>query len=84
MNETIYAGLFEDEVAEILRYLPAKSIITDNHNEFVPAAMIYEDGIYSSGEGMFTQYIDGKKAGAVNRAYLIDYLSHKTFAVARR
>ena len=84
MNETIYADLFEDEVAEILRYLPARSVITDNHNEFLPASMICEDGIYSSGEGMFTQYIDGKKAGAVNEAYLIDYLSHKTFAVVRR
>ena len=84
MNETIYADLFEDEVAEILRYLPARSVITDSHNEFIPAAMICEDGIYSSGEGMFTQYIDGKKAGTVNQAYLIDYLSHKTFAVVRR
>lgn len=84
MNETIYTGLFEDEVAEILRYLPARSIIIDNHNEFYPAAMICEDGIYSSGKGMYTQYINGKKAGVVNQAYLINYLSHKTFSVARR
>lgn len=84
MNETIYADLFEDEVAEILRYLPARSVITDSHNEFVPAATICEDGIYSSGEGMFTQYIDGKKTGTVNQSYLINYLPHKTFAVVRR
>ena len=86
MNKTIYADLFEDEVAEVLRDLPFSStIIMDAHHEFYPAAGICEDGIYTSGTGMYTEFFNGKRTGShVGRQYLIDHLAHTTFAVVRR
>lgn len=83
MKRTTYADLFEDEVAEILRDLPFRStIIMDSRHEFCPAAGICEDGVYSSGAGLFTEYLDGKRTGNhVGRRYLIDALAHKTFTI---
>ena len=57
----------------------------DAHHEFYPAAAICEDGIYTSGDGMYTEYLDGKRTGNhVGRKYLIDCLAHKTFTVIER
>ena len=86
MEQTTYTDLFEDEVAEVLRGLPFSStIIMDAHSEFYPAAGICEDGIYSSGEGSYTEFWNGKRTGNhVGRKYLIDRLAHKTFTVIRR
>lgn len=85
MDRTTYSDLFEDEVAEILRCLPFNStVIMDAHHEFYPASMICEDGIYTSGSGMYAQYIDGKRTGHVGQKHLIDRLAHETFTVIRR
>ena len=85
MERTTYSDLFEDEVSEILRNLPFHStVIMDAHHEFYPAAMICEDGVYTSGENMYTEYMDGKRTGGhVGKKYLIDNLAHKTFTIIR-
>ena len=86
MDQITYTDLFEDEVAEILTHLPFRStVIMDAHHEFYPASMICEDGVYTSGDGMYTEYFNGKRTGNhVGRKYLIDNLAHKTFTVIRR
>lgn len=86
MKRTTYTDLFEDEVAEILRNLPhGTMVIMDAWHEFYPASMICEDGVYTSGAGMFTEYFRGKRTGHyVNQKYLIDTLSHKTFTVVEK
>ena len=83
MKRTTYTELFEDEVWEILRILPFRStIIMDARHEFYPAAGVDEDGIRSSGKGLYTESLDGKRTGGhVTMQYLIDHLAHKTFTV---
>lgn len=86
MKRTTYSNLFEDEVAEILRPLPFNSaIIMDARHEFYPAAGIDEDGIRSSGKGLYTEFLDGKRTGNhVAMQYLIAHLAHKTFTVIEK
>lgn len=83
MKETIYSGLFEDEIAELLRSLPFRSIIQiGEHMELYPSAGMYEDGISSSGNGMFSIYMDGRRTGGtINTRRLIEILAHATFTV---
>ncbi len=82
MSKTTYTDLFEDEVAEVLRDATRSGgIILEGCNEWYPAHMINEDGIYSSGSGMFTQYINGTRCGYVSASYLISLLAHKPFTV---
>lgn len=82
MSKTTYTDLFEDEVAEVLRDTARSSgIILEGYNEWYPARMVNEDGIYSSGSDMFTQYINGTRCGYVSASYLISLLAHKRFTV---
>lgn len=86
MERTTYSDLFEDEVAEILHDLPFDStIIMTSHQEFYPAAAVYEDGITTSGQGLYTEFFNWKRTGShVGKKYLIDNLAHKTFTVIIR
>ena len=78
-----YTDLFEDEVAEIVRDLPHDStIIMDAYREFYPANMMCEDGVYTSGSGMYAEYLNGKRTGSIyGLKYLVDHLAHTTFKV---
>lgn len=81
----VYADLFEDEVAEVLRDIPGTgAVVMDAHREFYPARMMCEDGTYSPGNNMFTEYLDGRRSGQVNTRYMIAALTHKTFRVIIR
>lgn len=86
MSQTVYSDLFEDEVSAILRSFPIdKIVIMDSHHEYYPACTICEDGIYTSGKGLFTEYLDGKRTGNhVGLQYFINALAHKTFSIIER
>lgn len=78
--KTVYDGLFEDEVAELLRENPTASIECGNY-KYYPSAMICEDGIYTSGRNYYSEYYLGKRtfnhihmSGLINRI-----LPHKEF-----
>ena len=61
---TTYKGLFEDEVAAILRSLPFTGSVRIGFYSFYPAGMICEDGIYTSGNGYFSEYLNGQRTGS--------------------
>jgi len=82
MKTVTYTDLYEDWIAEILRELPHNSVVEDGYYSFYPACAVCEDGIYSSGSGLYSVYINGKRTGShVGKKYLIDRLAHKTFTV---
>ena len=58
--KTVYDGLFEDEVAELLRENQTASVECGN-STYYPACMMCYDGIYVSGEGYYTEYYLGKR-----------------------
>lgn len=85
MKSETYTDLFEDEIAEVLRSHPDLNAITDAHREFYPARMICEDGVYTSGSGLFSVYMDGKRTGShVSAQYIASALAHETFRVYTR
>lgn len=77
----IYNGLFEDEVSEVIREANQEHTITHGFFSYSPAHTIDEDGIYSSGKDLYTMRIDGRRAGYIHRARLIDRLAHETFEI---
>lgn len=76
-----YTGLFEDEVSEVIREAGPEHTIIHGFFSYSPAHMITDDGIYSSGNGLYTVRIDGRRAGYIHRARLIDKLAHETFEI---
>ena len=79
-----YSGLFEDEVAEILRLLPFRGSVNIGFYTYYPAGMICEDGIYTSGKGYFSEYLNGQRTGShVARETLIRKLTGAEFTITR-
>lgn len=76
-----YTGLFEDEVLEVIREAGPEHTIIHGFFSYSPAHMINDDGIYSSSAGLYTVRIDGRRAGYIHRARLIDRLAHETFEI---
>ena len=62
--KTTFTGLFEDEIAEILRFLPFRGSVKSGFYTWYPAGMICEDGIYTSGNGYFSEYLNGQRTGS--------------------
>ncbi len=81
MSKT-YSGLLEDEIAELLRSLPGDHSITTAYHSYYPARMICEDGIYTSGAGRYTEYLQSRYTGNhISRTGLINRLAGCTFTV---
>lgn len=76
-----YTGLFEDEVSEVIREAGPEHTIIHGFFSYSPAHMIDDDGIYSSSAGLYTVRIDGRRAGYIGRARLIEKLSHESFEI---
>ena len=74
-----YNGLFEDEVLAVIREAGPEHTIIHGFFSYSPAHMINDDGIYSSIAGLYTVRIDGRRAGYIHRARLIDRLAHEAF-----
>ena len=83
IKRNTYSGLFEDEIAEILRSLPlGRTVISDALHTWYPAAGVYEDGIVTSGSGLFSEYFLGKRTGNhIGCTGLIRCLAHEEFTV---
>ena len=82
MTETIYTGLFEDEVADVLRSAGPGAVVRSGFYSWHPSGMICEDGLYSSGAGYYTVFIAGRRAGYHDHVkYLQRRLAHKEFTV---
>lgn len=86
MKTVTYSDLFEDEIAEAIRDHPlTDTFIFIDRYMFSPACMICDDGIYTSGAGYFTEYLDGKRTGNhIRAASLIRALAHRTFTIKVR
>ena len=78
---TIYADMWEDWIAEILREAGRDCVIRFENHEYRPACMRCEDGIYTSGAGYYIDYFYGVRSGYVAREYLIAALAHKEFSI---
>ena len=76
-----YIGLFEDEVSAVIREAGPEHTIIHGFFSYSPAHMINDDGIYTSSAGLYTVRIDGRRAGYIHRARLVDKLAHETFEV---
>lgn len=77
----VYIGLFEDEVSEVIREAGPEHTIIHGFFSYSPAHTIDDDGIYSSGKGLYTMRIDGRRAGYIHRARLIASLAHESFEI---
>ena len=86
MKTITYSDLFEDEVAEVLRDHPLQNtIIFIDRYMFCPANMICEDGIYTSGAGYFSEYLNGIRTGNhINAKAFPHVLAHRLFTVKIR
>lgn len=86
MKTVTYSDMFEDEIAEVLRDRPlAGTFIFIDRYMFSPACMICEDGIYTSGSGLFSEYLNGIRTGNhISVAGLAQALAHRTFTIKVR
>ena len=86
MKTVTYSDLFEDEIAEVLRDHPlAGTFIFIDRYMFSPACMICDDGIYTAGEGYFTEFLGGYRTGNhIAASRLIQALAHRTFTIKVR
>lgn len=81
MFEVVHRDLFPDEVAEEIRDAGPDAVIRSGFSVYHPARMQCEDGIYTSGAGLYTEYINGRRAGTVGIPFLCNHLAHKTFSI---
>jgi len=77
-----FSGLFEDEVADVLRSAGPDYIIRSGPFSWEPMRIMIEDGIYTtSAAGYVTEYIDGRRSGTVDTGYLVRRLAHTAFEI---
>ena len=76
-----YTGLFEDEVADVLRSAGPDVVIMSGPFSWHRSGMLVEDGVYTSGAGYVTEYIDGASSGTVHRSRLVSRLAHTDFDI---
>lgn len=79
-----YKGLFEDEIAELLRELEDNAyIVTGLHFEtaYIKIHTLYEDGIISTVNDYYIHYINGKQCGFVGIGSVINSLAHNEFYI---
>ena len=79
--ERKYAGLFEDEVAELLRSAAPGAVNVWRPVSWSMAHTLAEDGIYTSGAGYVTEYINGIRSGIRSAASLVSRLAHTDFEI---
>jgi hypothetical protein len=86
MKTVTCSDLFEDEIAEVLREYPQHdTLFFSGRYMFSPACMICDDGIYTSGAGYYTEYLDGVRTGNhISTGILIQALAHQTFTIKVR
>lgn len=76
-----YTGLFEDEVADVLRSAGPAAVIISGPFTWYPSSMLAEDGAYTSGSGYVTEYINGIRSGIWSRSALVSRLAHIDFEI---
>ena len=85
MTTTNYSGLFEDEVAELLRSLPDNADISPHYGwtyHKTKSNVIDEDGIRSTmDETCYCLFIGRDRSGKYPASYLIRSLAHADFTV---
>lgn len=84
MTSTKYEGLFEDEVAELLRSVPERAYIVTGYKSYYQkkSGAIVEDGVTSANSGtMYNHYIDDKYVGMVSYDYIHSILCHREFTI---
>lgn len=79
-TKTFY-GLFEDEVADVLRSAGPDAVIMAGAFTWYPSGMLAEDGAYTSGSGYVTEYINGIRSGIWSRSALVSRLAHIDFEI---
>ena len=79
--ERKYTGLFEDEVAELLRSAAPGAVIVSGPFSWSMARTLAEDGIYTSGAGYVVEYINGVRSGIRSAASLVPRLAHTDFKI---
>lgn len=84
-TERVLHDLFPDEIAEEIRSAgPDAEILYRGYypHRFYPACMQCEGGVYTSGRGLYTEYVNGRREGSgYSVAYLCRKLAHKTFSI---
>ena len=78
-----YSGLSANDVLQALACAGRNYTIRRGWLSWRPAAGILEDGIFSSGSGLFLQLIDGRRSGYVSRDFLVSSLVNTDFEIVR-
>lgn len=81
MKTDRFSDLFEDEVSDVLRSAGPGAVIMAGAFTWYPSGMLAEDGIYTSGSGYVTEYIDGRRSGIRSAAFLVSRLAHTDFEI---
>ena len=76
-----YTGLFEDEVADVFRSAAPGAVIVSGPFSWSMAHMLADDGIYTSGAGYVTEYINGARSGIRSADSLVSRLAHTDFEI---
>ena len=81
MKTARFSGLFEDEASDVLRSAGPGAVIMAGAFTWHPSGMLAEDGVYTSGSGYVTEYIDGRRSGIRSAASLVSRLAHTDFEI---
>ena len=81
MKTARFSGLFEEEVSDLLRSAAPGAVIVSGPFSWSMAHTLAEDGIYTSGAGYVTEYINGARSGICSAAFLVSRLAHTDFEI---
>ena len=76
-----YTGLFEDEIAELLRDMQHDDVIIIRGTLYRPACAICDDGINTAGADYFLEIDAHGSRSHVSRSDVVNRLAHSEFSI---